>query len=97
MLGSFKINIPDHENTLPWGKELVYRNGVNAGYVTSAGYGYFVGSPICMGYVYSSDGTNVSNSYLKNGKYEIEIDGRKWPAELTMNSFYDPNSINMKS
>lgn len=95
MLGIFKVNIPADENVLPWGKELIYRNGVYVGYVTSAGYGFSIGAPICMGYVLKH-GENVNSSYLQEGTYEIEIDGKKWSAELTMKSFYDPSSTTMK-
>lgn len=95
MLGTFRLNIPDHEDVLPWGKELIYRNGNYAGYVTSAGYGFSVGGPICMGFVLNN-GENVNTQYLKGGQYEIEIDGKKWSAELTLKSFYDPKSVAMK-
>lgn len=97
MLGTFKVNIPVDENVLPWGKELIYRNGVYAGYVTSAGYGYSIGGPVCMGYVLSNDGNNVSTRYLREGNYEIEIDGKRWSAELTLKCFYDPESTTMKN
>ena len=98
MLGIFKVNLPEGNNTLPWGKELLYRNGVCVGYVTSANYGFTVGKPICMGYVHHhSDGEVVTPKYLKSGKYEIEINGTKYSSTLTMGSlFYDPNSMNMK-
>lgn len=97
MLGTFKLDIPLDEDVFPWGKELIYRNGVQAGYVTSAGYGYSIGQHICMGYVQSTDGSTVTTNYLKTGDYEIEVEGRKWPAIITTRSFYDPNSISMKS
>lgn len=96
MLGSFKVNVPFSEDTLPWGKELIFRNGLQAGYVTSANFGFSVGKPICMGYV-NCDSGNISTEYLKKGKYEIEIDGIKWPAELNLRGPYDPNSFKMKS
>ena len=95
MLGTFKLNIPDDEDVLPWGKEVIYRNGNYAGYVTSAGYGFSVGGPICMGFV-SNGGNTVNSQYLKEGQYEIEIDGKRWSAELSMKSFYDPKSVAMK-
>lgn len=96
LLGTFTVDIPADKDILPWGKEVIYRNDVYGGYITSAGFGFSIGKPICMGYVCSNDCKSVSNNYLRDGKYEIEIDGCKWPAELTMNSFYDPKSIKMK-
>lgn len=97
MLGTFKVDIPISENVLPWGKELIYRNGLYSGYVTSAGYGFSIEKPICMGFVLSDDGENVNTRFLRDGEYEIEIDGRKWASELTLKAFYDYNSINMKA
>ncbi len=96
MLGTFTVEIPSNENVLPWGKELIYRNGVPSGYVTSAGYGFSIGYPICMGYVHSRDGKKVNNGFLKSGEYAIEIDGMRWPASLTTRALYDPDSFNMK-
>lgn len=96
MLGTFKVNIPVEENVLPWGKELIYRDGMYAGYVTSAGYGFSIGGPVCMGYV-SNNGKNVNSIYLREGNYEIEIDGKKWSAELNLKPFYDPDSRGMMS
>ena len=34
----------------------------------------------------------VNNQYLKEGSYEIEIDGRLWPASLHLTPPYDPRS-----
>ena len=95
MLGMFQVDLPLDENVLPWGKELIYRNNQRAGYVTSAGYGFSIGKPICMGFVQSTD-EMVTPRYVREGNYEIEIDGRRWPAEINAKPFYDPNSIKMK-
>lgn len=97
MLGTFAVKIPSDEDILPWGKELIYRDGVPSGYVTSASYGFSIGHPICMGYIQSSNGKNINTSFLRSGEYEIEIDGKRWPAILSTKALYDPDSINMKS
>ncbi len=96
MLGIFKVDLPEGCNILPWGKELIYRNDVCVGYVTSANFGFTVGKPICMGYVHHGDGKVVTSKYLKSGDYDIEIKGTRYSASLSIGSFYDPSSINMK-
>lgn len=96
MLGTFIVKIPSEEDVLPWGKELIYRNGIPSGYITSAGYGFSIGYPICMGYVHSRNGQLVNTNFLQRGNYEVEVDGKKWPASLTTRAVYDPDSINMK-
>ena len=95
----------DDTATLPWGNESIYRNGQFAGYVTSAGYGHTLGKAVCMGYVCAAGKGGVKDEkptggktsvitprYLKEGSYEIEIDGKLWAATLHLTSPYDPKS-----
>ena len=103
LLGIFTIDLHDDTTTLPWGSESIYRNGEYAGYVTSAGFGHTLGKAVCMGYICApesgvmdedrgkSSGT-VTHQYLKEGSYEIEINGKLWPASLHMTPPYDPKS-----
>ena len=39
-----------------------------------------------------SSGFRVTHQYLKEGRYEIEIDGKLWPANLHLTPPYDPKS-----
>ena len=79
--------------TLPWGKESIYRDGEFCGYITSAGFGHTLGKAVCVGYVSgvgrrdvaavsAGKSTVVGGCCLKEGQYEIEIDGKLWPATL---------------
>ena len=92
MFCMFKVDVP-LDQVFPWGKEVIYRDGTYAGYVTSANYGFTIGKFICMGYISCDNGTKVSYDYLKQGKYEVEVDGRRYPASLTMKAVYDPDSL----
>ena len=101
LLGTFTIDLQEDTTTLPWGKESIYRNGEYTGYVTSAGFGHTLGKAVCMGYVCAMDDsdrekssgvTEVTHQYLKEGRYEIEIDGKLWPASLHPTPPYDPKS-----
>ena len=108
MLGVFTIDLQDDTTTLPWGNESIYRNGEFAGYITSAGFGHTLGKAVCMGYVCAPRTSGVPQEgrelatgkstavvnlqYLKEGSYEIEIDGKLWPASLHLTPPYDPKS-----
>ena len=101
LLGTFTVDLQEDTTTLPWGKESIYRNGEYAGYVTSAGFGHTLGKAVCMGYVCAMDDsdrekssgvTAVTHQYLKEGRYEIEIDGKLWPASFHPTPPYDPKS-----
>lgn len=71
-----------------WGSELIYRDGKPAGYTTSGSYGHTVGGAIAMGYVNCADG--VTADYIKAGRYEININGRRYPAAAHLRAPYDP-------
>ena len=96
-LGIFTIDLGSNFTTLPWGNESIYRNGLFSGYITSAGFGHSLGKAVCMGYVCAAGRSGVARSreenttngrsavtrrYLKEGEYQIEIDGKLWPATL---------------
>ena len=110
-MGTFTIDLQDDTTILPWGNESIYRNGEYAGYVTSAGFGHTLGKAVCMGYVCTPENSKqsgimdgereksigvVTHQYLKEGSYEIEIDGKLWPAQLYMTAPYDPKSKRVK-
>jgi sarcosine dehydrogenase len=80
--------IQDPEPVL-WGSEPIYRDGKAAGYTTSGSYGHTVGGAIGMGFLRSDDG--VSADFIKAGRYEIEISGRRYPAKAYLRAPYDPD------
>lgn len=98
MLAFFTINQDGDDNLLPWGDENIYRNGRLVGYVTSAAFGYTIGEPVCIGYVYAKHaGTEmVTSAFLKEGSYEIDIAGSMCPAAIGMSPLYDPKSLRVK-
>ena len=67
---------------------------------------------MCMGYVCALENSKqsgvmdggrekstgvVTHQYLKEGSYEIEIDGKLWPTSLHVTPPYDPKSKRVKS
>ena len=77
------------------GRETIYRNGKRVGWTSSAGWGYTVEKNIAYGYVRSPDG--VSNEYLRDGRYELEVEEKRIPVSLELKGLYDPQSIRMRS
>lgn len=65
-----------------WGLECVYRNGDIAGYLRRGEYGYVMRKSIGKCFVVRKDGQPIDNEYLRSGKYEIEILGKRYPAKL---------------
>ena len=98
LLGIFTVDMQNDSTSFPWGNESIYRDGQLCGYVTSAGFGHSLGKAVCMGYVCAAGRSGVARSreenttdgrsavvtrrYLKEGEYQMEIDGKLWPATL---------------
>ena len=92
-LASFAVDVPSDHDALPWGRELIYRNGDYVGYVTSASYGFTIGSPVVMGFVEGpKNEKKISLDYVRAGNYEVEIDGHRYPAKISLGALYDPKS-----
>jgi len=71
-----------------WGGELIYRNSEPVGYTTSGSYGHTLGGAIGMGYVNHS--AEVTPEFIRSGRYEINVSGRRCSARIHLQSPYDP-------
>jgi 4-methylaminobutanoate oxidase (formaldehyde-forming) len=77
------------------GRETIYRNGVRVGWLTSGGFGYTIDRSIGYGYVRNADG--VSADWLLAGSYELEVATERMPAEVSLQSLYDPTNARVKA
>ncbi len=71
-----------------WGSEPIYRNGEAVGYTTSGSYGHTLGAAVGMGYVKCQDG--VTPEFIRDGHYEINVSGTRFPAVPHLKAPYDP-------
>jgi len=71
-----------------WGAELIYRGGKPVGYTTSGSYGHTGGGAIAMGYVNNS--SELTPEFIRSGRYEINVSGRRCSARIHLQSPYDP-------
>ncbi len=69
-------------------EEPIYRNGVIVGRTTSGMYGHTLARNVAMGYV-SRDQT-VTEEWIKEGRYEIEVAARRYEVEASLRPLYDP-------
>jgi pyruvate dehydrogenase phosphatase regulatory subunit len=75
----------------PWGGEPIFRDGVYAGRVTTAAYGFTLGRHVCLGFVHNYDHETreqrvVDSSWVNNGLYEVEIGGLRYSADVKLNT-----------
>ncbi|MGH6720169.1 MAG: GcvT family protein [Alphaproteobacteria bacterium] len=76
--------------------EPIYRNGRLVGLTTSANYGHTLGRAIAMGYV-RDDGRVVTPEYVTEGRYEIEVAMKRYPARASLRPMHDPKGERLKA
>jgi 4-methylaminobutanoate oxidase (formaldehyde-forming) len=91
-LAGFTVDDPE---IVLLGRETIFRDGRQVGWLTSGGYGYSVGLNIGYGYVRNAEG--VSTEYLTSGAYELEIATERVPAKLHLAPLYDPRMERVKA
>jgi 4-methylaminobutanoate oxidase (formaldehyde-forming) len=79
-----------------WGNELIVRDGVPAGFVTSGAFGHSLGKPVGLGLVANADGVADKN-WLESGRYEIDLAGERHAARVSLRPFYDPEGLRVRS
>jgi len=74
--------------------EVVRRNGDAVGYVRAGSYGFSLGGAI--GLFMIEAGEPVTRSYIEEGRWEIDIAGTTYPAEVSLQPMYDPKLAKVK-
>lgn len=75
--------------------EVVSRNGKQVGYVRSGSYGFTLGGAV--GLFMIEAGEPINKAYIADGKWEVEIAGKIYPAEVSLRPFYDPKMERIKA
>jgi 4-methylaminobutanoate oxidase (formaldehyde-forming) len=92
-LASIVLDDPDN---MMWGGELVLRDGVAVGQVTSAAWGEAVGACVALAYIWRRDGDAVAADYLDAGTYEVNVGGTVCAATLHRRAPYDPQGSRIR-
>ena len=81
-------------NQILLGRETIFRNGQQVGWLSSGGYGYTIGKSIGYGYIRSKE--IIDKDFVNNGSYELEIATTKIPCQVHLSSLYDKDMIKIK-
>ncbi len=87
--------VVDDPEVVLLGRETIYRDGVRVGWLTSGGFGHWLGKPIGYGYVRDPDG--VDQAFVASGTYELEVASKRVPARVEMAALYDPAMARIKA
>ncbi len=74
--------------------EPIWRDGVRVGHITSAMYGHTLGRSIGLGYVSNAGG--VTEAFIREGRFELEVAGTRHAATATLKPPYDPASTRVR-
>jgi 4-methylaminobutanoate oxidase (formaldehyde-forming) len=93
-LVSFAVSDPD---VMPWGGELLLRDGVGTGQVMSAAWGATVGAGVGLAYVWDPGGGVVDKQWLLAGSYQIDVGGTRSPITLSLRPLVDPDGLKVRA
>jgi glycine cleavage system aminomethyltransferase T/glycine/D-amino acid oxidase-like deaminating enzyme len=74
--------------------EIVLRNGKAVGDVRAAAFGHTLGGSVGLAMI---AGDPVDAAYLEEGKWEVDIGGKIYPAEVSLRPMYDPGMARIKA
>jgi 4-methylaminobutanoate oxidase (formaldehyde-forming) len=89
-----QVLVKDPEPML-WHAEIVKRNGKAVGYSRAGSYGHTLGGAVGLAMIEA--GEPVTADYLAAGKWEIEIAGKTFPADVSLKPLYDPANKKIKT
>ena len=87
--------LPDPD-VMIWGGELVLRNGIAVGQVTSGAWGEAVRGCVGLAYIRHPDGDVLIRDMVRAGTYEVNVGGRLYPATVHLRPPYDPEGERVK-
>jgi glycine cleavage system aminomethyltransferase T len=91
------LALHDTSDTVPmvYHEEPIYRNGAIVGSTTSGAFGHRVGRSLGLGYAKNEGG--VTEDWLKDGSWEIELAWKRYPIQVQFQPFYDPKNTRIKT
>jgi 4-methylaminobutanoate oxidase (formaldehyde-forming) len=92
LLACFTVDDP---SIVLLGRETIFRNGKQCGWLSSGGYGYTLKTNIGIGYVRDRD-NGVAPEEVLAGSYELEIACKRYPAKVSLQPLYDPKMERVK-
>ena len=75
--------------------ETIYQDGVRVGYIRAGNYGHTLGGSVGLGFVENQEG--VTSDYIKQGNFEIDVAGQRYPAKASLRPMYDPKLERVRS
>jgi 4-methylaminobutanoate oxidase (formaldehyde-forming) len=85
----------DDPEPLAYHDEPIYRNGEKVSENTHASYSHMLGGVIGMAYLENPDG--ITSEWIRKGKYEIGIEGTRYPVTVHLRAPHDPRGERIRA
>ena len=86
----------DDGGVMMWGGELVLRDGVAVGQVTSAAWSYTASACVGLAYLWRRDGEPVTAEWIRDGAYEVNVGGTMVGTTPQLKALYDPTGERLR-
>lgn len=78
-----------------WGGELLLRDGLPAGQVTSAGWGAALGCSVGLALVGDREGGTTTADWIRSGTWQVDLAGQRLDAQVGLRTPFDPDSLRL--
>ncbi|MEO7270347.1 MAG: FAD-dependent oxidoreductase [Knoellia sp.] len=78
-----------------WGGELLLRDGLPAGQVTSAGWGAALGASVGLALVGDRSSTTATTDWITSGTWQVDLAGRRVDVRVGLRPPFDPDSARL--
>jgi 4-methylaminobutanoate oxidase (formaldehyde-forming) len=85
------------ESPLMFHAEVVRRDGVPAGYIRAASYGFTLGGAVGLAMVDTGTDAALDQAWLDAAEWTVEIGGSVYPARASLRPLYDPTNARIRS
>lgn len=75
--------------------EIIRRNNVVVGDVRVGSYAHTLGGAVGLAMVTADEGV-VNKKYIEGGEWTVEIAGKQYPIEVSLQPMYDPKNLKIK-
>jgi glycine cleavage system aminomethyltransferase T len=93
-LASFVVEDPE---AVLWGGELLLRDGVPVGQVTSAALSATLGAAVGLAWVWEPNGGPVAREVLDAAGYAVDVAGTRHPVRVSARSPHDPINVHFRA
>jgi 4-methylaminobutanoate oxidase (formaldehyde-forming) len=87
----------DDLDVMMWGGELLLRDGVAAGQLTSGAFGATLGAAVGLGYLRDPGGGVTTADFARSGRYQVNVGGQLANASIYLKPPYDPAGSRVRS